>query len=118
MTAPSCRLPAVSLAAPILGCVSLALLSQPAAATLVIFEHGAGIKSMGAGGTAYAAAEEATAIPGNPAHAAVLGNRYDVGIDVLSPLANARFDGNLFGPDERPAARPPRPSHRCPASNK
>lgn len=101
MIAPICGLPASLPAARILACVLLTLLVRPAAATLVIFEHGTGIKSMGAGGTGYAVAEEATAIPGNPAHAAALGNRYDVGIDVLSPLANARFEGNLFGPDQR-----------------
>lgn len=73
----------------------------PSEATLVIFEHGSGVKSLGAGGVGYAVAEEATALPANPAHAASLGNRYDLGVDVLSPLANARIEGNLFGTDER-----------------
>lgn len=79
----------------------LALLcSLPAQATLGIFEHGNGIKSMGMGGLSYAYGEETTTLSVNPAHAAALGSRYDLGIHVFSPRSRAAFEGNAAGPDE------------------
>lgn len=81
----------------------LAGLAAPlsANATLGIFEHGAGIQSMGWGGVTYAMAGETTALSANPAHAAALGNRYDIGFDAFAPLAKASYEGNAAGPDER-----------------
>lgn len=79
----------------------LALISSlPALATLGVFEHGNGIKSMGMGGVGYSFAGETTALAANPAHAITLKNRYDVGVDVFTPEAEASFEGNAAGPDE------------------
>lgn len=69
-------------------------------ATLGIFEHGSGIKSMGMGGIAYGYADETTALGANPAHLFSLGHRFDIGADVFTPQASARFEGNAAGPDE------------------
>lgn len=77
------------------------LLPAPAFATLGIFEHGNGLMSMGAGGVGYVDAGETTALAANPAHALSLGERWDAGVDIFSPLANARYEGNAAGPDER-----------------
>lgn len=77
------------------------LAPAPAFATLGIFEHGNGLQSMGAGGVGYVSAGETTALAANPAHALSLGDRWDVGVDVFSPLANARYEGNAAGPDAR-----------------
>ncbi len=75
-------------------------LSLPAHATLGVFEHGNGIKSLGMGGVGYSFAQETTALAANPAHALSLGNRYDVGVDVFYAKAVATFEGNAAGPDE------------------
>lgn len=74
--------------------------SLPAQATLGVFEHGNGIKSMGMGGVGYSFAEETTALAANPAHAISLGNRYDIGVDVFVAEASAAYEGNAAGPDE------------------
>lgn len=73
----------------------------PAQATLGVFEHGNGIKSMGMGGVGYSFAEETTVLAANPAHAISLGNRYDIGVDVFIAEASATYEGNAAGPDER-----------------
>lgn len=72
----------------------------PAQATLGVFEHGNGIKSLGMGGVGYSFAEETTVLGANPAHALALGNRYDIGVDLFTADAEARFEGNALGPDE------------------
>jgi long-chain fatty acid transport protein len=69
-------------------------------ATLGVFEHGAGIQSLGEGGISYVAPGETTAMAANPASATALGNRYDLGWDELSPDARATLDGNSLGPDQ------------------
>ncbi|MGQ0698915.1 MAG: OmpP1/FadL family transporter [Panacagrimonas sp.] len=73
----------------------------PAQATLGVFEHGNGIKSMGMGGVGYSFAEETTVLGANPAHALALGNRYDIGVDLFTAEAEAKIEGNTLGPDER-----------------
>jgi long-chain fatty acid transport protein len=77
-----------------------ALLPFESGATLGVFEHGAGIKSLGEGGISYVAAGETTAIAANPALALQLGSRYDVGIDELTPDARTSISGNSLGPDQ------------------
>lgn len=75
-------------------------LTAPATASIAIFEHGNGIKSMGFGGVGYSNAEETTAIAANPAHTSSLAGRFDLGVDLLIPQAEARYRGNQAGPDE------------------
>lgn len=76
------------------------LLPFEAGATLGVFEHGSGIKSLGNGGISYVAAEETTAIAANPASAVMLGERFDLGIDMLSPDARSSIVGNSLAPDQ------------------
>ena len=82
---------------------SMAALSvaSGANASLGPFEHGAGIKAMGAGGVSYVDAQETTALSANPALMSALGRRYDVGIDVLLLHPDSRIEGNAIAPDSR-----------------
>lgn len=75
------------------------LASLNAHATLGIFEHGSGIKAMGFGGVSYVGASESTALSANPAQAIAMGNRYDVGVDLLRVSGGAEIIGNAAGPD-------------------
>lgn len=70
-----------------------------AEASLGIFEHGNGIVSLGMGGVAYSYAQETMALAANPAHAFSLGNRFDIGVDVMVPMAGGRYVGNALGAD-------------------
>ena len=69
-------------------------------ATLGIFEHGSGIKSLGFGGISYVGSSESTALGANPAQAIAVGNRFDAGVDVLRVSGGAEIIGNAAGPDE------------------
>ena len=69
-------------------------------ATLGIFEHGSGIKSLGFGGVSYIGIEETTALSANPAQAIAMGSRFDVGVDVLRVSGGAEIIGNAAGPDQ------------------
>lgn len=73
----------------------------PVHATLGIFEHGNGIKSMGWGGISYAKGEETVVLSANPAHAAALGNRFDLGVDVFLPMSTSRIRDNASGPNDQ-----------------
>lgn len=77
------------------------LIAANAVASLGPYEHGNGIKAAGAGGVSYVAAEETTALSANPAHAASLGNRYDIGVDVLTFYPEGHIQGNALGADDR-----------------
>lgn len=70
-----------------------------AEASLGIFEHGNGIVSLGMGGVAYSYARETMTLAANPAHAFSLGDRFDVGLDVMVPMAGGRFVGNALSAD-------------------
>ncbi|WP_169577464.1 OmpP1/FadL family transporter [Sinimarinibacterium sp. CAU 1509] len=74
--------------------------SLPAHAAYGPFEHGYGIKSLGAGGIGYTSAEDSYWISGNPATAATLGARYDIGLDWVTVLPSGRIYDNAAGPDE------------------
>lgn len=80
---------------------ALMLASAQAHATIGIFEHGNGIKSMGMGGVAYVIGEEATTLSANPAHAIGMGTRYDVGVHGFTPMADVDVQGNAAAPDSR-----------------
>lgn len=73
----------------------------PAQATVGIFEHGNGIKSMGMGGVGYVIGEEATALSANPAHAIAMGTRYDLGVHVFVPMSDVDVQDNAAAPDSR-----------------
>ncbi len=70
-------------------------------ASLGPFEHGSGIKAMGAGGVSYVGAQETTALAANPAHASALGQRYDIGLDLMLIRPDSSITGNALAPDER-----------------
>ena len=84
----------------LLAVVALGSVPLSAQATLGVFEHGNGIKSMGIGGVGYSFAEETTVLGANPAHALSLGHRMDLGVDMFWPEAEAAYTGNALGPDE------------------
>ena len=69
-------------------------------ATLGLFEHGNGIKSMGMGGVGYSFAEETTVLGANPAHALALGSRYDIGVDIFRAEAEAIYENNNLNPEQ------------------
>lgn len=78
------------------------LFTVPAAqASIGLFEHGSGIKSMGMGGLSYAVGEETTVLPTNPALLQGMGKRLDLGVDVLHPDANATIHDNPAAADQR-----------------
>lgn len=76
------------------------LFASSAHATLGIFEHGTGIKSLGYGGVSYIGVEESTAISANPALTFGIGDRFDIGADILVVRGGTRISGNAAGPDE------------------
>lgn len=78
----------------------MVFLPLQAQATLGLFEHGNGIKSMGIGGVGYSFAEETTVLGANPAHALALGNRFDIGVDVFRAEAEAIYENNNVNPDQ------------------
>lgn len=79
----------------------LLLLGLPfqAHAVLGLFEHGAGIAAMGFGGVSYAVAMDSNAIGANPAHAAAMERRFDLGISIAIPEADGRILGNALDED-------------------
>ena len=89
----SCRRITVSL----LLCTLMPLGAQ---ATLGVFEHGVGIKSLGFGGVSYVGDTDTTAISANPASAIALGSRFDLGSDVLLIKGYGQIVDNAAGPDE------------------
>lgn len=84
----------------LLPALALALPAANVHASLGPYEHGAGIKSQGAGGISYAFGEESTVIAINPAIAAALDTRFDIGVNVFIPSTRGEIEGNLFGRDE------------------
>ncbi len=74
--------------------------SFSAHATLGIFEHGTGIKSLAYGGVSYIGIDESTALSANPALALGLGSRFDIGTDLLIVRGGTRISGSPTGPDE------------------
>jgi len=73
--------------------------SSQSQATLGLFEHGSGIKSLGYGGVSYVGVDETTALGANPAFAIGLGRRFDIGADVLTIKSSTTIVGNAAGPD-------------------
>lgn len=75
--------------------------SLQAHAALGPYLHGHGVKSSGFGGIGIATGEESTVITANPALIGVIGQRFDLSLDVAQPSAKGSIRGNAAGPDER-----------------
>ena len=69
--------------------VSLSLISASAFATNGYFPHGIGVKAKGMGGASVAMTQDAFAGANNPAAAAFVGNRWDLGVDFFMPDRSA-----------------------------
>lgn len=69
----------------------------PAHATNGYFPHGFGLKAKGMGGTAVALTHDAFAGVNNPASAAYVGNRYDIGAEIFLPKRSATVPPMMGG---------------------
>ena len=69
----------------------------PAHATNGYFPHGFGLKAKGMGGTAVALTHDAFAGVNNPASAAFVGNRYDIGAEIFMPKRSATVPPAMGG---------------------
>ncbi|MDZ4189136.1 MAG: outer membrane protein transport protein [Hydrogenophaga sp.] len=79
--------------------LALGTVLLPAHATNGYFPHGFGLKAKGMGGTAVALTHDAFAGVNNPASAAYVGNRYDVGAEIFLPKRSARVSTPLGAMD-------------------
>lgn len=77
-----------------------ALATGSAQAAHGVFTHGFGTRSSGAGGVAYAEAEDSYPISANPALVGTIGDRWDVGLDLLDVRPGGSIEGNLYGTDQ------------------
>jgi long-chain fatty acid transport protein len=76
--------------------MALAGLAGSAFATNGYFSHGYGMKAKGMAGASTTNTEDAFFGANNPAAAAFVGNRADLGVDLFSPIREAS-NSNLFG---------------------
>ena len=72
------------------------LASAPAFATNGYALHGIGMHSKGMGGASIAFPQDAVSIGQNPAAAAAVGNRLDVGIDIFRPIREMKLSDTGF----------------------
>lgn len=76
--------------------VTAALCAPMAAmATNGYFGHGIGMKSMGMGGAGIAMAQDSLASATNPAAAALVGNRIDLGLNLFAPDRESKVSGSV-----------------------
>ena len=82
-----------------LGLVALviAVLAGTAFATNGYFSHGVGMKAKAAGGASAAWPQDALSGANNPAAPAFLGDRFDVGLDLVRPDRGGGITGNTGG---------------------
>lgn len=73
-----------------------ACLAVPALATNGYFPHGYGIKAKGMGGASLALAQDGMGGATNPAAMVFAGGRFDVGLDLFSPVRDAQRSGAGF----------------------
>jgi long-chain fatty acid transport protein len=73
------------------------LVSSQALATNGYFSHGVGIKAKGMGGVSIALPQDALAGGSNPATMALIGNRFDAGVDLFRPQREAEISGSAGG---------------------
>src|SRR3990167_4993695 len=81
--------------------MALAGLAGSAYATNGYFSHGYGMKAKGMGGAATTNTDDTFFGANNPAAAAFVGNRIDLGVDLFSPIREASRTGSAgtFGPE-------------------
>lgn len=72
----------------------------PASATVGYFSHGYGVQAKGIAGAAIAYPKDSLSIASNPAGAAFLGDRFDIGVEFFAPDRGATIAGNGAGPDQ------------------
>jgi long-chain fatty acid transport protein len=77
--------------------MALAGMAGSAFATNGYFSHGYGMKAKGMGGAATATHDDAFFGANNPAAAAFAGNRFDLGVDLFSPIREASRTGSPGG---------------------
>lgn len=85
--------------------IGLAMLPATGECGYGAYNHGYGIKSLGFAGIGIVMAEDTYTLAINPANAAALGSRYDVGLDIEIPDPKVTIHGNLYGADARSASR-------------
>jgi long-chain fatty acid transport protein len=73
--------------------LSLPFLVLNAQATNGYFQHGYGVKSQGMGGIGIALPQDSIAAAINPAGMGLIGNRYDMGVNLFKPERNAEIQG-------------------------
>ena len=71
--------------------------SGQALATNGYFAHGVGIKAKGMGGVSIALPQDTLAGGSNPATMALIGNRFDAGVDLFRPQREADISGSAGG---------------------
>ena len=77
--------------------IAAAFAPSAALATTGYFAHGYGMKAKGMGGVGIALPQDSLAAATNPAGMALVGNRFDVGVDWFRPDRGAEITGNGFG---------------------
>ncbi|QHS10313.1 OmpP1/FadL family transporter [Sinimarinibacterium sp. NLF-5-8] len=77
------------------------LMGLPAYASYGPYEHGYGIKSMGAGGIGFVQPEDGYAVNANPAAAAFLDHRLDLGLNWIVVQPGGSIEGNAAGDDQK-----------------
>ncbi len=78
--------------------MALAGLAGSAYATNGYFGHGYGMKAKGMAGASTASSDSAFGGANNPASMAFAGDRFDLGVDLFSPIREASNTGGAFGP--------------------
>ena len=73
------------------------LICGQAQATNGYFAHGVGIKAKGMGGVSIALPQDALGGGSNPATMALVGNRFDAGVDLFRPVRDAEITGSAGG---------------------
>lgn len=81
--------------------LAAALLPFAAQATNGYFSHGYGAKAQGQAGVGIAWSEDALAAATNPANTALVGTRWDAGLNWFVPRRSAEIVGNAAGADSR-----------------
>ena len=77
--------------------VAAAIAAPAAYATNGYFKIGYGTKNRGMAGAGIAFAQDSTAPATNPSGIAMIGNRFDAGVELFNPLRDARLDASQGG---------------------
>lgn len=82
--------------------VAFACAAAPAFATNGYFSHGYGIKAKSMGGVGIALPQDSLAAATNPAGMGMVGDRFDVGLDLFAPIRTSTWTGTGGGVYSRP----------------